>query len=153
MLENREMLHRHIGRFVPWAAAFALAACDSTTLPPQPEPPAPPPAQVRIEVAELGADGVVGELTQAPVFRVSQGDGSPAGGVTVTFAPLNGGSLQNTSAVSDENGLASPGQWELGPRPGLQWVSATAIGPGVRSSVLACETAPCPPPPPEPEDE
>ncbi len=145
------MLHSQMRRFVPWAAAFALAACDTDTTAPLPEPPPQPAGEFKVEVAEPGVDGVVGELTQAPVFRVSGANG-PASGVTVTFSALNGGSLQNTSATTDADGLASPGQWMLGPRPGLQWVSAIASGPGTRASVLACETAPCPPPEPEPEE-
>ncbi len=139
------MLHRHVRRFTPWVAVLALAACESTTLPPLPDPPAPPPGQIRVEVAEPGLNGVVGEETVAPVFRALNVDGSPAAGVTVTFSALNGGGLEQTTATTDANGLASPGAWLLGPRPGLQWVSAIAVGPGTRSSVLACTELPCPP--------
>lgn len=144
------MLRRHVRRLSPWVAALALAACESTTLPPLPEPDPPPPAQIRVELVEPAVPGVVGEQTPGPVFRALNVDGSPASGATVTFSPLSGGGLEFATAVADANGLVSPGFWTLGPRPGTQWVSATAIGPGIRASVLACEVAPCPP---EPEEE
>lgn len=127
-----------VRRSTGWVLSLAvvgLAACETTTAPPLPEPPAPPAAQVRVEVAEPGEDGVVNTAVIGPVFRAVGADGSPAAGVTMTFTALNGGSLEHASATTDAAGLATPGAWTLGPRAAAQSVSAVVNGPAAVSSV------------------
>jgi glucose/arabinose dehydrogenase len=62
----------------------------------------------------------------APAVVVLDPAGQPKPGVTVSFAAANGGSVQNTTAVSDASGMASVGRWTLGPGAGSQTLQATA---------------------------
>ena len=65
----------------------------------------------------------------APALRVLRVDGVPEAGVPVTFAiSAGGGTLQQTSTVTDADGLVSAGGWTLGPTLGTQTVSATVPG-------------------------
>jgi glucose/arabinose dehydrogenase len=49
--------------------------------------------------------------------------------ISVTFAVASGGgTIQNTSAISDASGIASAGKWTLGVTPGTQTLSAGASG-------------------------
>lgn len=141
----------HVRRSTGWMLGLAvvgLAACESTSAPPLPEPPAPPAAQIKVELVEPSEDGVVNTIIAGPIFRATNVDGTPAAGTTVTFAVLNGGSLENTTVAADGDGLASPGGWMLGPRATTQYLTAVAVGPAALTSVHALAEEP-----EEPEEE
>ncbi|MGL4576598.1 MAG: PQQ-dependent sugar dehydrogenase, partial [Burkholderiaceae bacterium] len=65
-------------------------------------------------------------VANAPAVIVRDASGAAKAGVTVTFAPANGGSVQNATAVSDANGVASAGRWTLGLGAGTQTLEARA---------------------------
>ncbi len=60
--------------------------------------------------------------------RVTGGSGTGLSGVTVGFeVTAGGGSVPSSSAVSDANGIASPGRWTMG-APGPQELRASVSG-------------------------
>jgi glucose/arabinose dehydrogenase len=80
-----------------------------------------------------GSDGQTATTGTAvgvvPAVRVRDAAGAPLAGVTVSFAvTAGGGSVQNTSAVSDSAGLASAGRWTLGTATGTHTLQASATG-------------------------
>ncbi len=70
-----------------------------------------------------------GRATEEPVrARVAGRSGAGLSGVVVAFEVVGGGgSVPNSSAVTDADGLASPGRWTMGP-PGPQELRATVVG-------------------------
>jgi glucose/arabinose dehydrogenase len=82
---------------------------------------------------DAGSDGQTAApaaaVTVAPAVRVRDAAGRALAGVTVRFAvSAGGGTVQNTSAASDGNGVASAGRWTLGPNAGTNTVTANADG-------------------------
>jgi hypothetical protein len=72
---------------------------------------------------QTGAPGA--PLAVNPVFKVLDFVGNPMAGTTVQFATVyGGGSVGVTSAVTDAQGLASPGAWTLGATAGTQTMQA-----------------------------
>jgi glucose/arabinose dehydrogenase len=69
----------------------------------------------------------------APAVLVRNASGNPQQGVAVTFSVASGGgSVQNGTATSGANGIASAGSWTLGSSTGPQTLTASAPGfPGV----------------------
>lgn len=68
-----------------------------------------------------------------PSVRVSNSEGNPASGVTVTFAVTGGGgSITGATAVSNASGIATVGSWTLG----IGANSLSAIAPGLDGSPL-----------------
>jgi glucose/arabinose dehydrogenase len=65
-------------------------------------------------------------VPNAPAVIVRDAAGNTKQGVTVSFVPANGGSVQNATAVSDANGVAWAGRWTLGPAAGTQTLEARA---------------------------
>lgn len=60
-----------------------------------------------------------------PVARVADAFGNPVLGAIVTFSVVaGGGSVSNTSAISDANGIARVARWMLGPSAGTNIVRA-----------------------------
>jgi Leishmanolysin/Bacterial Ig-like domain (group 1) len=102
----------------------ALAACGD---PSDPEPRVPTTIQVSAGDAQSATAGVA--VTTAPVVVVRDQDGQPLPNITVRFTVVEGGgSLLQTSAVTDAQGQANPGGWTLGPTPGLNAIEATVDG-------------------------
>jgi len=86
----------------------------------------------RIEVA-LGAnqDGVVGApIPVPPAVRVVDANGRGVSGIAVTFVVAAGNGTVNNgdSLVTNTDGIATVGEWRLGPQAGVQQLSATAEG-------------------------
>ncbi|HST57757.1 MAG TPA: pre-peptidase C-terminal domain-containing protein [Longimicrobium sp.] len=65
-------------------------------------------------------------VASAPAVRVTDQDGDPMAGVTVTFVAAGGGAVATPSATTDAAGNASAGTWTLGATAGAQTVTATA---------------------------
>jgi hypothetical protein len=86
----------------------------------------------RMEVA-LGADqqGTVGSAVPvAPAVRVVDANGRGVSGIAVTFAVAagNGTLTGSDSIVTNPEGIATAGEWRLGPQAGVQQLRAEAEG-------------------------
>ncbi len=68
-------------------------------------------------------------LPVAPSVRLYDGYGNPAGGRTVQFeVAAGGGGVASAIATSNDNGVASPGSWQLGSSPGENRLRVTVEG-------------------------
>jgi hypothetical protein len=67
-------------------------------------------------------------LPAAPSVVVRDAAGAPLPGLTVTFTPSDGGSVGSTTVTTGANGVASPGNWVLGPTPGPSTLRASVAG-------------------------
>ena len=64
-----------------------------------------------------------------PSVQVSNVNGRPLSGVTVTFAVASGGgAVFGAVATTGANGIATVGQWNVGPSPGSNTLTATVTG-------------------------
>jgi adhesin/invasin len=78
----------------------------------------------------------------APSVRLADTTGAPVAGVAVPFTVTGGGTLADTTPVSDANGIASVGTWVLG-APGGNTLSASLPGlPDVTFSATATVGSP-----------
>lgn len=77
-----------------------------------------------------GQDAVVNSvLPVAPQVRVTDGGGNPVGGVPVTFVVLSGGgSITGDAAVTDADGRARVGSWQLGTVAGANALEVVVAG-------------------------
>ena len=66
-------------------------------------------------------------VTTAPSVKVTDANGNPVSGFTVTFAVTGGGgSVTGGSAVTNANGIATVGSWVMGTATGPNTLAATA---------------------------
>ncbi|MBR9991332.1 MAG: hypothetical protein KFH98_16330, partial [Gemmatimonadetes bacterium] len=88
-------------------AAVAFHACsDGPSAPPQP-------AALQVS-GTIPGTAVVGSVV-TPAVRVADAQGNPVAGTTVAFAVTDGGgTIENASAASNSDGIASPGAWTFG---------------------------------------
>jgi hypothetical protein len=64
-----------------------------------------------------------------PAVKITDVDGNPVSGISVTFSvTAGGGSTANSTAVTDASGVAHVGSWTLGSVAGENRLSATATG-------------------------
>jgi hypothetical protein len=111
------------------ASAFGVAGVTSAAFNIlEPEDPDPVPTQVAI-VSGNGQGGTVGEALDDPyVVRVTDADGDPMAGVTVSWTVTSGGgSLSSGSSATNSSGQASTTH-TLGGSTGSQSVRATVAG-------------------------
>ncbi len=73
-----------------------------------------------------------------PVVRVAEDGGGPAPFVLVTFA-AGEGEVVRAQAHTDDDGLASPGSWTLGPAAGPQRLIAAVAGGGIDNNPAVFE--------------
>ncbi len=65
----------------------------------------------------------------APSVKVTDAGGNPVSGVAVTFAVASGGgSVTQGTANSNSSGIATVGNWRLGPTAGVNTLTATRAG-------------------------
>jgi N-acetylneuraminic acid mutarotase len=65
-------------------------------------------------------------LPIAPATQVTDQNGHPVAGVTVTFSvTAGGGSITSPAQLTDVNGIATVGSWTLGTAPGINELKAT----------------------------
>jgi adhesin/invasin len=65
----------------------------------------------------------------APAVLVRDADGNPLDGIPVTFTPAaGGGSVTGNPSLTDGNGVAAVGEWELGTSVGENTLSAAVAG-------------------------
>ena len=67
-------------------------------------------------------------VSVSPTVYLSDQDGRAMPGVAVDFQVAGGGSIDNTHAVSDDDGLASSGQWIVGAADGADMVTVRIDG-------------------------
>lgn len=120
-------------------AGLGVAACGGTEVVEIGEG---PPARLVVANA-AAATGFIGNVLAPPAIRVLDAQGRILPGVTVGFRVEGGGQLAAVEAVTDDEGIASPGGWRLGPEPGTQRLIAEARGATVAYSVAAA-TPPAP---------
>ena len=108
------------------ATAASLMACT-------PDSPLDPASRPRTP-AMVGAvdafpqSGIVGrEVARVPGVFVGDQDGQPVEGILVSFTASEGGSSARDTARTNASGIASPGSWKLGTRPGAYTLTATVI--------------------------
>ncbi|HEX6250033.1 MAG TPA: hypothetical protein VFZ56_01210 [Gemmatimonadaceae bacterium] len=102
-----------------------------------------PPANVAKQAGD-GQSATVGTaVTTAPAVLVTDAQGNPVPGVTVTFEIASGqGSITGGDQVTDVNGLASVGSWTLGTTAGGNTLTVTAAGIVVTFSATGTADAP-----------
>ena len=110
---------------------LAVASCggDPPVTPIDPEPPEPDrPAALAVHAGD-GQSAATGAPVPDPIqVRVTGTTGGGLGDVTVSFQVTEGdGSVESASAMTDGNGIASPGRWTLG-AAGQQQLRATVAG-------------------------
>ena len=86
-------------------------------------------------------------VSPVPTLIVKTPGGQPVSGIRINFSPAGGdefsGSVRNTTAVTNGQGIATPGQWILGTRAGTQELVATLLADGpTRSVTFKVQSAP-----------
>lgn len=113
---------------LPAAVVLLIASCDGGQV--SPDDPAGPdsPAALVIHSGD-GQTARTGTEAVEPVrVRVTARSGTGLSGVQVGFeVTVGGGSVPSLTAVTDANGIASPGRWTLG-APGPQELRASVPG-------------------------
>jgi adhesin/invasin len=99
-------------------------------------------ADVPASIAASAGDNQQGPISQPlPIpatVLVRDRYGNPVSGVQVTFAvALGGGSVSGAVQTTNANGLASVGSWTLGPNPGPNTLTATAVGGGIAGNPVS----------------
>src|SRR6185369_4133595 len=124
------------------------AACFEN--PPDPTSPGSPSANAALVSVSAG-DGqsatIDTHVAVAPAVIVTGSSGAPIAGVTVRFTVVQGGgSITNSSAITDAQGIASAGSWKLGTLPGLNEVDAHVGSlPPVQFTATGIQPPPLPP--------
>lgn len=85
------------------------------------------PANMAKEAGDNQTASVDEAVAVAPSVRITDAQGNPVAGVSVTFAVASGGgSLTGGAQVTDANGIATVGFWTLGTSVGANTLTATA---------------------------
>lgn len=83
-------------------------------------------------------------LPVRPSFVVRDGSRNPIPGVAVVFSVLEGGgTLTNETAVTDADGIASPGDWILGPVANRNRMTARGLAPLLESVTVTLDAYGC----------
>lgn len=95
-----------------------------------------PAAQIAIEAGNGQSATIGNPVATAPAVKVTDAFGNPVAGLAVTFAVASGGgSLTTFAPVSNAQGVATVGSWQLGLVPGANTV--TASRPGITPATFA----------------
>ena len=113
---------RGIRSVAAFLTVAALAACGSDTT-------APATGATTLTAAKApAASGQIASPIVGPTVTVTSG-GAPVAGVLVTFKVTSGGgAVQYPTVLTDANGTASAGLWQLGPKVGTNTLTASAPG-------------------------
>ncbi len=88
-----------------------------------------PPALVSVAAQQIFTALVSTAVATRPTVRVTDANGNPVAGVTVTFTvTFNNGTVTGGTQVTDAQGLATVGSWTLGSGTGLNRLTATVAG-------------------------
>ena len=86
-------------------------------------------AKISISAGDGQSATVNTNVATAPAVLVTDANGNPVAGVTVTFAiGVGGGSFSATNPTTDVNGIATITSWTLGTTAGANTLTATATG-------------------------
>jgi len=120
MLRSTRGIRRFIaGRVVGVGISAVVAACGSDSTSPL------PPSLVTVTGGANQSGTVNLALTQPIAVLVTDSDGHPVSGVSVTFAPnANAGSVSATQATTDNGGMAQV-NWKIGTLAGLDSMTVT----------------------------
>ena len=111
-MNARSIVTRAALSVVPALCVFACTANDNP-VEPDPEPGSQPGLHI-VALTSTTLTAVVNTAVQpTPSVAVRNYRGNPVSGVPVGFLPSAGGRVINKVAVTDENGIASPGQWTM----------------------------------------
>jgi hypothetical protein len=73
--------------------------------------------------------GFAGRMVNSPAVFLTDSAGAPVQGIYITFKVASkGGVLEHTRVPTSNTGYASPGEWTLGPEPGINSVLASLDG-------------------------
>jgi len=87
------------------------------------------PARLTIVAGDAQHAAAGSSVPIAPSVRVTDENGSPVAGASVTFSPSDGGEVVPSIAiVTDASGIATVTAWILGPHPGPQTLTASSAG-------------------------
>jgi N-acetylneuraminic acid mutarotase len=89
-----------------------------------------PPASIVIHAGNGQTAAPGATVPIRPAVRVTNQQGSPVPGVTVTFTAANGGTVTGATQTTNANGVATVGAWTLG-AAGANTLTATATGSGI----------------------
>jgi adhesin/invasin len=93
------------------------------------------PKVVVAATATTGRADVGDTLSTEPAVKVTDNYGNPVEGVTVIFrVTAGGGTIESTSVLTDEDGIASGGAWVMGQAGGVNRVTATVQAPIARGN-------------------
>jgi hypothetical protein len=87
-----------------------------------------PAATVTVSSATVLSGQEGADLQALPRVRVTDADGNPVAGVTVTFESPSGGVVSGASQVTNEAGEAALGRWTLDRYPATYTIAARAEG-------------------------
>lgn len=132
---------------------MALSACSTDPYAGVADPaqPAPDAAALRLEAVSAPIQGTVASpVDPVPTVVVKTPAGAPVAGIGVSFTLAGGaefsGSVVNARAVTNAQGIATPGQWILGAKATAQGLIATLLAAGpTRSIAFRVEAAPAAP--------
>ena len=121
----------HILRATALFAGISLAACTDNTAPIDTGRTASNSANAAASMAISAGDnqsGLAGSaLAVAPAVVVEDGNGAAVAGATVSFTVTQGGgAVQNRTATTNAQGVASAGAWTLGSTQGANVLEATS---------------------------
>lgn len=90
------------------------------------------PKTITKEAGDNQTAPVSATLAVRPSVKVVDQFGNPIGGATVTFAVVTGaGTITAPTQTTSATGIATVGNWSLGPTPGANTITATVTGNGV----------------------
>jgi hypothetical protein len=120
--------------FAAATLAILLIACggDNGVSPPG------PPAGIDIAAGNNQVGTVGAAVATAPQVRIRDAQGRGISGISVRFDVVDGGgSVSGDSVVTDAQGVATVGQWRLGPVPGNNTLRAQALGHPLLTTITA----------------
>jgi hypothetical protein len=100
------------------------------------------PATIVKSQGEGQSAGIGTTVPVAPAVKVSDANGNPLAGVTVTFAvESGGGSITGATATTNASGIATVGSWQLGASLGANTLTATVGTTTLKTTFTATATA------------
>jgi hypothetical protein len=108
-----------------WLAAIACGGGESTSI----HDTVGPPATMTIVWPDRPPSAPAGTVIPGPSVAVRDANDHPVPGVSVTFAVQSGGgALIGGTSLTDAQGVARSGQWQLGLTVGTQVLTAATFG-------------------------
>jgi hypothetical protein len=125
-------------------AVGALTACGGSDSSAPPQVAGPPSTIVKTGDMQIADPGTA--VAIAPSVTIQDAQGRPVPGIVVTFSIGDGGgSISNPLPITNAAGVATIGEWKLGPLPGASNTLVVTVGdlPPETFSATASGTNPC----------